>query len=499
MITQQVSTAEVLKRQREFFASGATRSESWRRDVLGKLRQGIREYESEILRALKEDLGKSGTESYMTEIGMVLEELDYMEKHLHRLMKKKRAATPVAQFAASSYVIPEPYGNVLVMSPWNYPFLLSVDPVIAAVAAGNTVIVKPSAYSPAMSQVLQRLFESCVPLEAVCVIIGGRQVNADLLEHRFDYIFFTGGKEVGRLVMEKASRYLTPVTLELGGKSPCIVDETADIPLAARRIVFGKYLNLGQTCVAPDYILVQEQVKDKLVACLQEEIRKQYGKEPLENPDYGHIVNRRHYDRLCKMLQGETVLTAGGTVFLDGEELEEDVAAGLAGRRVLWEKDDREMPENRQRTVFRLETLQIAPLILAAVPESRCMQEEIFGPVLPILSYKEREEVIDFVESRPRPLALYLFSGDKAWQKEALSRIRFGGGCVNDTVIHLATSAMPFGGVGESGMGNYHGKYGFDTFTHYKSIVEKKTWMDLPIRYQPYEKWKDKMIRRFMG
>lgn len=490
-----MSTREILDRQQQFFASGTTRGEAWRRGILQAIGRGIRAYEEEILDALKSDLGKSRTEGYMSEVGMVREELSYMEKHLHGLMQKRRARTPLAQFAAASYMLPEPYGNVLVMSPWNYPFLLSLDPVIAAVAAGNTALLKPSAYSPAVSDVLQRLFQDYVPSEAVYVVTGGREVNEDLLEQRYDYIFFTGGVTVGRLVMEKAARHLTPVTLELGGKSPCLVDETANLSLAARRIVFGKYLNVGQTCVAPDYVLVQESVKNELMRYLLREIRRQFGPNPLENADYGHIVNRKHYDRLCRMLEGETVWTAQGQVRVGkGSEIEKTVK----GRE---EARPGKLPTNRAQTeaVLSPDTLQIAPLVLPARPQSRCMQEEIFGPVLPILVYKKREEVISFVESRPRPLALYLFSEDKRWQKQVMERLRFGGGCINDTIIHLATTAMPFGGVGESGMGNYHGKYGFDTFTHYKSIVDKKTWLDLPIRYQPYRTWKEALIRRFMG
>ena len=473
-----MTTAEILSRQRTFFAEGKTRPESWRREVLEQIKRGIQECEAEIMEALAEDLGKSASESYMCEVGLVREELNYMLKHLHGLMRKRYAPTPLAQFASVSYRVPEPYGNVLVMSPWNYPFLLSMDPVIDAIAAGNTVILKPSAYSPAVSRVLCKLFETYVAPEAVSVVTGGRQVNADLLEYRFDYIFFTGGKKVGQLVMEKAARHLTPVTLELGGKSPCIVDETANLKLAARRIVFGKYLNLGQTCVAPDYILVHESVKDKLMMLLQEEIRHQFGDHPLTNPNYGHIINRKHYDRLCKMLMGETVLGAGGISYVEETDATTDLAPDF---------------------IFAPEKRQIAPVILTANPQSKCMQEEIFGPILPILTYKERKEVIDFVDFNPRPLALYLFSEDKQWQKEVLGRLRFGGGCINDVVIHLATTAMPFGGVGESGMGGYHGKYGFDTFTHYKSIVDKKTWMDLPMRYQPYSEWKDKLIRWFVG
>ena len=487
-----MTTAEILERQRKFFSSGATRPESSRRAALEGLRRAIEEHEDDICRALQEDMGKSAMESYMAEIGMVKSELSYMERHLHRLMKRKRAATPLAQFAASSFVYPEPYGNVLVMSPWNYPFLLSLDPVIAAVAAGNTVILKPSAYSPATSELLAQLIDKYLQPELVSVVTGGRQVNTDLLEHRFDYIFFTGGKQVGQLVMEKAARHLTPVTLELGGKSPCIVDETAKLSLAARRIVFGKYLNLGQTCVAPDYILVQESVRDSLTACLQQEIRSQFGENPLDNPNYGRIVNRKHYDRLVKMLMGETVLTAAGTTCLDEQE---DADLSLPyGEEAQAETE----MDSYLNDIFRPAELKIAPLLLYAGENSRCMQEEIFGPILPILTYRDKDEAVRFVESRPHPLALYLFSEDKEWQKEALERMRFGGGCINDTIIHLATSALPFGGVGESGMGSYHGKFGFDTFTHYKGIVDKNTWLDLPMRYQPYDEQKEKLVRRFL-
>ncbi len=458
-----MTTEEIIYRQRKYFASGATRPAAARRKVLENLREGIEKYEDQILDALSMDLGKSRTEGYMTEIGMVKSELEYMNKHLDRLMKSRRVSTPAAQFAASSRVIADPYGCVLVMSPWNYPFLLSMDPLIAAVAAGNTVLLKPSAYSPATSEVLKEMIENSVTAETVSVVTGGRQVNSDLLDHKFDYIFFTGSKAVGQLVMEKASRWLTPVTLELGGKSPCIVDETAKIPLAARRIVFGKYLNLGQTCVAPDYILVQESVKDRLIACLQKEIRRQYGAEPLKNPDYGHIVNKKHYDRLCSLTEGEKILSPQGSMQLKNPD-----------------------------------TLQIAPLILEATPDSKCMQEEIFGPVLPVLTYRTRGEAVRFVDSRPRPLALYLFTEDKKWAAEAMRKMRFGGGCVNDTVVQLASEDLPFGGVGESGMGSCHGRYGFDTFTHYKGMMDKKTWFDMPVRYQPYSKMKNELIRAFM-
>ncbi len=483
-------TEEILARQRSFFATGATREESWRRRTLKSLRDGIEAMSEDIMKALYDDLGKSRTEAYMSEIGMVKSELYDALRHLHSWMMPKRARTPSAQCAASSRLYPDPYGCVLIMSPWNYPFLLSLDPVIAAIAAGNTVILKPSAYSPATSEVLKKLCDAYLPPEAVSVVTGGRQVNSDLLELKFDYIFFTGSKAVGCLVMEKAARYLTPVTLELGGKSPCIVDETAKIELAARRIVFGKYLNLGQTCVAPDYVLVQENVKDQLMSCLQQEIRRQFGEDPLSNPCYGHIINRKHYDRLCLLLAGETLLTAGGTVCVEEAEILGDLRNA--------EMAEPEIAEPCTNTVMNPRTLQIAPVLLTATEDSKCMQEEIFGPILPVLTYKTREDLIRFVESRPLPLACYVFTEDRTWKRKAMRILRFGGGCINDTVIHLASSNLPFGGVGESGMGAYHGKDGFDTFTHYKSVVDKKTWMDLPMRFQPYTDKKDKMIRTFL-
>lgn len=455
-----MTTAEILQKQKDFFATGETRKESWRREILEAIRLGISKYERAFQEALQADLGKSGTESFMTEIGMVTSELKYMERHLHRWMRKRRVLTPLHEFASSSYMLPEPYGCTLVMSPWNYPFLLSLDPVIAAVAAGNTVILKPSAYSSATSEVLKQMFEEWVPPEAVSVVTGGRQVNADLLEYHFDYIFFTGGKDVGRLVMEKASRHLTPVTLELGGKSPCIVDATANIKLAAKRIVFGKFLNCGQTCVAPDYILCDPSVREKLIKELQHQIKKQFGANPLTNKNYGKIINEKHFQRILGLIDPEKTVHGGKS----------DAAS-----------------------------LKIEPTIMDRVTYADAvMQEEIFGPVLPILTYTSLDNAMAKINSMPHPLALYIFSSDKEAIQKVTSGCGFGGGCVNDVIIHLATSEMGFGGFGESGMGSYHGKDGFDTFSHYKSIVDKKTWLDLPMRYQPYRKIYDKMIRMFL-
>ena len=451
---------QILEKQHRLFQEGATLPVSFRLSQLQKLKDGIRRYEEKLDQALEADLGKSRMESYMCEIGLTLSELTWMQKHLRSLVREKRVATPLAQFAARSFRSPSPYGTVLIMSPWNYPVLLTLEPLIDAIAAGNTVVIKPSAYAEHTSAVLKEMLKECFPSEYVAVVTGGRAENKALLEQRFDKIFFTGGKTVGREVLRHAAEYLTPVTLELGGKSPCIVDKSAKIPLAAKRIVFGKYLNCGQTCVAPDYILCDRTVYAELILALQKEITTQFGEDPLKNPDYGKIINRKHYDRIMGLIDPDKVVCGGCG---DGQ------------------------------------SLRIAPTIMKNVTFSdTVMGEEIFGPVLPILTYDTLEEAIDIVEEHPHPLALYLLSEDKGAQKKVLELCHFGGGCINDTIIHLATSAMPFGGVGESGMGGYHGKTGFETFSHFRSIVDKKTWMDLPIRYQRYSRMKERLLRVFL-
>lgn len=450
---------EIIASQKAYFAEGRTWPVEARLTAIRRLKKGILVMQDELLAALKEDLGKSATEGYMTEAGMLLSEISYLERHIKSWCRPKYRPTPLAQFPARSYELPCPYGAVLVMSPWNYPLLLSLEPTINAIAAGNTVVLKPSAYSPATSQVIAKLCRHFADPRLLAVVTGGRGVNADLLEQRYDYIFFTGGKTVGRLVMEKASRHLTPVTLELGGKSPCLVDATADLKLAARRIVFGKFLNLGQTCVAPDYVLVHKSVKEKLLKYLVSEIAAQFGEQPLENPDYGNIINQKHFDRLSSLLKQSHIYYGGGMAPAE---------------------------------------LRIAPTIVEPADlNSPVMAEEIFGPLLPVLTWNTWEEARAVIETHPTPLAMYIFSRDKAFCSRVICEISFGGGCINDTVIHLATSAMPFGGVGESGMGGYHGKRGFDTFTHTKSIVDKKLWLDLPLRYQPYTRQKDHLIRTF--
>lgn len=424
------------------------------------LYQAVKSYETEIAEALQQDLGKSGFESYMCETGMVLNEISHMMKKIKSYAKKRRVATPLAQFPSRSYQKPTPYGNVLIMSPWNYPFLLSIGPLIDAMAAGNTAVIKPSAYSPHTGSVIEKMISQCFHREYVAVVTGGRAENAALLNQKFDLVFFTGSQAVGKEVLRHTAETLTPAVLELGGKSPCIVDDTANIGLAAKRIVFGKFLNCGQTCVAPDYILCHSRVKDQLVSEICRQIQLQYGDRPLDNPDYGRIVNEKHFNRLLGLIDREKVVYGGGSC-----------AA----------------------------TMQIEPTVMDHVTfEDAVMQEEIFGPILPILTYDHFMDIVPMMQKRPKPLALYLFSQNRTRIEDVTRRVPYGGGCINDVVIHLATTAMGFGGVGESGMGCYHGKAGFDTFSHTKSIVEKKTWLDLPMRYQPYREKYEKLLRLFM-
>lgn len=452
--------ATLVERQRNFFRSGATLAVEARLAALNRVRAAIMANEAKINAALQADLGKSAMESYMCEVGMTLGEVRYMITHVRRFARERTCRTPITQFAARSYVKPSPYGVVLVVSPWNYPFMLSMEPLIDAVAAGNTVILKPSAYSPHVSQVLKELLAECFPEEYVAVVLGSRAENQSLLHQCFDSIFFTGSQVVGKEVLRCAAEHLTPVTLELGGKSPCVVDRTADISLAARRIVFGKFLNCGQTCVAPDYVLVERRVHDRFVEVVKEEIARQFGEQPLLNDHYGRIINEKHFHRLCALVDPEKLVYGGLT----------DPAF-----------------------------CRIEPTVLDGVTwEDAVMQQEIFGPILPILTVEDVMEAVTTVCCHPHPLALYLFTSDRQLVRYVMGTCSFGGGCVNDTVIHLATSRMGFGGVGDSGMGAYHGKAGFDTFTHEKSIVDKKTWIDLPMRYQPYRPLWERLVRMLM-
>ena len=447
--------------QREYYASGATLSVDFRIEQLKKLYAAIKKYESEINEALKRDLGKSGFEALMCESGLALTEISYMIKHTRRFAKRKRVRTPLAQFASRSYKQPVPYGNTLIMSPWNYPFLLTVEPLADAIAAGNTAIVKPSAYSPATGAVVEKIIKECFPPEYVAVVMGGRAENAALLDQKFDFILFTGSQSVGKEVLRRAAEHLTPAVLELGGKSPCIVDRSADIGLAARRIVFGKFLNCGQTCVAPDHILCERDVKDVFVRAVISEIEKQLGAAPISNENYGKIINEKHFKRLLGLIDKEK------TVF--GGQYDEV-------------------------------NCRIAPTVMDNVSyDDAVMGEEIFGPIMPIIAFDDFDLLVEGLKTKDKPLALYLFSSNKAHIKRGNTELSYGGGCINDVVIHLATSEMGFGGVGESGMGSYHGKDGFDAFSHYKSIVEKKTFIDLPMRYQPYKsRFYEKLLRFFL-
>lgn len=450
---------ELFKIQRQYFASGATLPPEARIDALKRLRSAICARERQISDALRADLGKCETESYMSEIGMTLSEINFMLKRIKGYARDKKVRTPLAQMPARSYIKKSPYGCVLVMSPWNYPFMLSLEPLVDALAAGNTVIVKPSAYSPATGRLISDILAEALPPGLAAAVLGGRAENSALLDMPFDKIFFTGSVAVGREVMSRAAQRLVPVTLELGGKSPCIVDRTADIPLAARRIVFGKFLNCGQTCVAPDYILVHSSVKDALVDCLKREIAKQYGENPLSDPDYGKIISLKHFKRIVGLILPEKVVCGGGA-------------------------DE--------------STLRIEPTVMDGVaPDDAVMGEEIFGPVLPVLAYDDLDRAIAEINGRPHPLALYVFAA-KDIARKVMQRCRFGGGCINDTVIHLATPHMGFGGVGESGMGRYHGRAGFDCFTHEQSVVDKSVLVDIPVRYRPYTALKDRLIRLFM-
>lgn len=450
----------LIKKQKKFFQSGTTLSIEYRIKALYKLKKCINEKESLILDALKEDLGKNATEAYMCEVGLVLSEINYMLKNIRKLTREKTVKTPLVQFASRSYKKCVPLGNVLIMSPWNYPFLLTMDPLVDAIAAGNTAILKPSAYSPATASIIEEMIKDCFDEEYVAVIKGGRKENACLLEKKYDLIFFTGSGNVGKEVLRQCANHLTPAILELGGKSPCIVEESANIELAARRVIFGKFINCGQTCVAPDYILCHKDVKDELIKCLKNEITKQYGETPLENNNYGKIINEKHFKRLLSLINKNKVVHGGKS---------------------------------------KKESLKIEPTIMDFVMwEDAIMQEEIFGPILPVLTYETFEDLYTLLKDREKPLALYIFSENKQHINEITERIPYGGGCINDCIIHLATSELGFGGVGESGMGSYHGKDGFMAFSHVKNIVDKKTWIDLPMRYQPFSEFNKKLIKIFL-
>lgn len=455
------SIKQLAASQREYFSKGKTLDISFRLIQLKKLRHALKKHETDLLQALQADLNKPKFEGYAAEVGLVLEELSNMISHLAHWAKAKIVPASLANFPSIGKIYSEPYGNVLIMSPWNYPVLLSLQPLIGALAAGNCVVLKPSEYSPNVSHLLKKILDDIYPAKYVVVMTGGRMANQELLAEKFDYIFFTGSVSVGKIVMESASKNLTPITLELGGKSPCIVDKTANLDLAAKRIVWGKFLNAGQTCVAPDYLLVQSCVKDELLEKMRQYILKFYGTHIEDSKEFPKIINEKHFNRLISLLDNGTVVTGG--------------------------------EYNPLRN-------QISPTILDNISiHSPIMQEEIFGPILPVLTFTKLDEVITYVKEHPKPLAAYYFTNDKRREQYVMKHLSFGGGCINDTIMHLANSTMPFGGVGDSGMGGYHGKYSFDTFSHKKSMMKKALWPDLPFRYPPYKEKYFKILKMILS
>lgn len=440
---------KLIELQREYFNSDATKSYESRRDSLKKLRKSIIKHQNEVAKALYVDLRKSEFESYTTEIGMVLNELSSAISHLRCWMRNERCSTPLIFFKSKSYIVKEPYGVVLIISPWNYPFQLLFAPLVGAIAAGNCVILKPSMDAPATARIMNIIIDECFDKQHIAIVNEDNLTTNILLQLRFDYIFYTGGVDYGKTVMRAAAENLTPLTLELGGKSPCIVEEDANIAIAARRIVWGKFMNCGQTCVAPDYLMVHVDVKDELVAALGEEIEKQYGNNIQYNADYSRIINKKRFMRLVELMDGETIIMGG-------------------------ERDEKE--------------LYIAPTLLDDItPDSLVMSEEIFGPILPIIEYDNINEVIEYIRSTEKPLALYYFTENKIKAQQMIFRTSSGGCAINDVVIQVANGNIPFGGVGNSGMGSYHGKYSFDTFSHRRGVMDSSTRVNLGIKFAPFK------------
>lgn len=450
----------IVKEQRLFFNTGKTKDVAFRKASLKRLYQEIIARETEICEAVKRDFNKSEFEALLSETQFTLAELKHTINNIKKWSRRKFVLPSLANFPSSDAIYKEPYGNVLIIAPWNYPFNLAMAPLIGAVAAGNTACIKPSELTPNTSAIIREIVSAVFDPGHVQVAEGGVDVAQDLLSQRWDYIFFTGSVPVGKIVYKAAAEHLTPVTLELGGKNPCIIDATANIQLTARRLVWGKFLNGGQTCIAPDYLLVERNVKDNLVKAIREEVTKAYGEDPQRSPDYPRIVNKKQFDRLHAMLEGESLLMGGIT-----------------------NREDR----------------YIAPTLLDEPDlDSEVMKDEIFGPILPVLSWDKEEEIHDIVSRYEKPLAFYVFSQKTRKAKKLINQYNFGGGCINDTIIHIANKRLPFGGVGNSGIGAYHGKKSFDIFTHHKPVVNRGTWMDVPIRYAPYSKKTDlaKHIRK---
>lgn len=446
--TSSINIQEAIANQRAFFATGKTKSYDFRVAQLKKLLGLIQEHDKLILDAVYADLRKPAFESYGSEVLITLSEIKYALKHLQGWMKPQKVGTPANLFPSSSYIYAEPLGVVLIIAPWNYPFALTIQPLIGAIAAGNCAVLKPSEHTPNTSSAIAKIINQNFDPNFITAIEGGIEASQSLLAERFDHIFFTGGTAIGKIVMESAAKYLTPVTLELGGKSPCIVDSECDLDITAKRIVWGKFYNAGQTCVAPDYLLIQKSIKPALVEKLITCVKTFFGDNPQKSPDLARIVNDRQFDRLVNLLDEGKILIGGQS-----------------------DRSDR----------------FIAPTLIDAVsPNSKIMTDEVFGPLLPILEYDQISEAIDFIKAKPKPLALYLFSSNKQKQERILQEISFGGGCFNDTIVQLGNPELPFGGVGNSGIGMYHGKASFDTFSHRKSVLKNSFRFDLKLRYPPY-------------
>ncbi len=454
-----VAISEMLQQQRQFFSTGATKDIAFRITQLKTLKRAIEEQKHVILQGLKADLHKPEFEAYGAEI-FVLKEINQALKNLRSWTKPKKAAITIEQFPATAYLYPEPLGVVLIISAWNYPFQLMISPLIGALAAGNCAILKPSEIAPHTSGVLAEIITKYFPPNYIAVIEGGVDTTQQLLAQKFDHIFFTGGTAVGKIVMTAAAQNLTPVTLELGGKSPCIIDADVDIEHTARRIAWGKFLNAGQTCIAPDYLLVHEKVKPALLVSLQKCLREFYGEHPKQSPDYARIINRRHFQRLVNLMSAGEICVGGET---------------------------------------NLDELYIAPTVIDLVSwQDPIMQEEIFGPILPVIEYSEINQAIAMVNARPKPLVLYFFSRNHNLQQRVLQETSSGGVCLNDTMLQFISSSLPFGGIGDSGIGGYHGKASFDTFTHYKSVLHRSFFLDFKWRYAPYQ-GKFWLLKLFIG
>ena len=446
-MTDSIKTIQA--KQRAFFQSGQSKALSFRKTSLKALKTAINQREKDIYVALKQDLGKSEFESYISEFSVVMADIDQALSQLKHWSRPKRVTGSLLNFPSKDFIYKAPYGLTLHISPWNYPFQLALAPLVAAVAAGNCVVLKPSEHSPNTSQLVENLISEVFNPGHVTVVQGDAQTAKTLLELRWDYIFFTGSVAVGKIVAKAAAEYLTPVTLELGGKNPCIIDSSAALGLAAKRIVWGKFLNAGQTCIAPDYLLVHNTIYEPLIALLIKEINAAFGNDPLQSPDYGRLIHRKHLDRQLALLDGETVI-CGGT--------------------------------------YDLETNSLAPtLVEKPTMDSPVMKDEIFGPILPILTYDIFADIEHCLDQYAKPLGFYVFSKNKPFIEELIERFGFGGGCVNDTMMQFVNSSLPFGGVGESGIGAYHGQFGFDTFSHQKAVSHRANWLDAPLRYAPYK------------